>query len=80
MKRSAKCRDRSQLYMCTGENFRRDVPIGDCGKTKPLIEWLEQFSGKSKEELTKKFNEHYKNKDIVDHIALNWEKTLEVVR
>lgn len=30
-------------YLCIGENFVDDVPIGDCGKTKTLIGWLEHL-------------------------------------
>lgn len=33
-----KSRDRSQRYMCVGENFRDNAPIGDCGEIKTLKE------------------------------------------
>lgn len=30
-------------YLCVGENYREDVPIGDCGETKTLMESLKHL-------------------------------------
>ena len=52
----AKNNDRAQLYMCIGEEWRQDVPVGDVGDIKPLIEWMMKcYPGYEQEEVEKLF-------------------------
>ncbi len=74
-----KNRDRSRLYICTGENFRDKAPIGDCGDVKTLMEWLIHLSNQDEEYLDRFFDDSYKNTDIVDYIYHSWGKKLEEV-
>ena len=70
--------DRSKLYLCVGENFRNNIPIGDCGDTKPLIDWMEYIFRKSRSDLMD-FFEYDTNKDIVTYIYENAGKRLKAL-
>lgn len=72
-------RNRNKLYMCTGESFKHNAPIGDCGDVKSLMEWLKQFSHKDEDELSRFFDDHFTNKDIVEYIYRSWGKRLQEV-
>lgn len=72
-----KKRNRNETYLCTGENFKDNAPIGDCGDTRTLIGWLEHLCpGKDREELEQFFDDSYTNKDVVDYIYRSWGKRL----
>ena len=76
----AKTRDRNQLYMCTGESFRHNAQIGDCGDTRTLMEWLLRFyPDKDEEELNRFFDESYTNTDICKYVHGSVGKRLEAV-
>jgi hypothetical protein len=77
--RRPKNRDRSRLFICTGENFRDKAPIGDCGDVKTLMGWLIHLSNQDEEYLDRFFDDSYKNADIVDYIYRSWGKRLEEV-
>ena len=54
----------NKLYKCVGENFKDGVPIGYCGDTKTLGEWIELFIKQEKEydaQLEKQAKFHYKH-------------------
>ena len=51
-----KNRDRSRLFICTGENFRDKAPIGDCGDVKTLMGWLIHLSNQDEEYLDRFFD------------------------
>lgn len=74
-----KNRDRSALYMCVGENFRDNAPIGDCGDTKSLMGWLQHLSHRDEDELNIFFDSSYTNKDVVDYIYRSWGKRLKAI-
>lgn len=73
-------KDRSKLYMCIGENFRHNAPIGDCGEIKSLIEWLKHLSHKEEDELSRFFDESYTNKDIAEYIYGSYGKRLQEIK
>lgn len=62
--------------MCVGENFKNNAPIGYCGETKTLMEWLKVLSGKDEEYLNRFFDRSYTNKDVADYILSSWGKKL----
>ncbi len=70
-------RNRARKYMCVGENFRDNAPIGDCGRTKTLMQWLVYLSHKSEEYLSEYFDDSYTNADVVKYIYSSWGKRLE---
>lgn len=73
-------KNRQALYMCIGENFKDNAPIGDCGATKTLMEWLKHLSHKDEEELNRFFDKSYTNKDVADYIYQGWGKRLTPVK
>ncbi len=75
--RKAKNRDRSERYVCVGENWKDNAPIGDCGETKTLMQWLIHLSHKDEEYLNQFFDETYTNNNIADYIYRSWGKRLE---
>ena len=74
-----KSRDRSRRYMCVGENFKDNAPIGDCGEIKTLMEWLIHLSHRDEGELKTFFDRSYTNKDVIDYIFRSWGKRLQEV-
>lgn len=72
-------RDRSQKYMCVGENFKDNAPIGDCGDIKTLMEWCKHLSHRDEDELKVFFDDSYTNKDVVDYIYRSWGKRLQAL-
>ena len=75
-----KNRDRNQLYMCVGENFRDNVPIGDCGDTRTLMEWLLRFyPDKDEAGINEFFDESYTNADICEYVHGSVGKRLKAV-
>lgn len=70
--------NRSKLYLCTGENFRNNISIGDCGDTKPLIAWLEHIFRKPQADLME-FFKYDTNEDIVTYIYENAGKRLKAL-
>lgn len=74
-----KNRDRTHRYICVGECFKHNAPIGDCGDVKTLMEWLMHLSGKDEEYLDRFFDDTYTNKDVVDYIYGSWGKRLKEV-
>ena len=74
-----KNRDRTQKYICVGENYRDNAPIGDCGDVKSLMEWLKHLSHRSEEELEVFFDASYTNKDVVAYIYRSWGKRLQSI-
>lgn len=79
MAKVPKYRDRTQLFMCTGENFNRYVAIGDVGEIKPLTEWLKYFYKETDEEISRRFNSTWSNKKIVEYLYSFLGKKLEPV-
>ena len=75
--RRARNKDRSELYLCIGEKFKDNAPIGDCGITKTLMQWLVYLSRKDEDFLNQYFDDCYSNKDIVEYIYESWGKRLE---
>ena len=75
--RKATNKDRSERYLCVGENFKDNAPIGDCGVTKTLMQWLVYLSRKDEDFLNQYFDDSYLNKDIVDYIYSSWGKRLK---
>ena len=74
-----KNRDRTQKYLCVGENFKDNAPIGDCGDVRSLMEWCKHLSHRDEEELEVFFDSSYTNKDVVDYIYRSWGKRLKAV-
>lgn len=61
--------NRNELYMCVGESFKHNAPIGDCGDVKTLIQWLEHlYPTKDREYLERFFDNSYSNKDVCDYL------------
>nr|WP_297765679.1 hypothetical protein [uncultured Butyrivibrio sp.] len=77
MKRDSKCWEHK--YICTGENWRRDYPIGDCGDTKTLISWVEKFFPDKIDTVLKRL-EYAAEKSVCEYIYLNTGKRIEKVR
>lgn len=67
-----------KTYICIGENFKDNAPIGDVGDAKSLIEWLKQFSRKSEDELNEFFAD-YTNAEVVAYILRSWGKRLKAI-
>ena len=78
MMRKARDKDRSERYLCIGENFKDNAPIGDCGDTKTLMQWLVYLSRKDEDFLNQYFDDSYLNKDIVEYIYSSWGKRLKL--
>lgn len=72
-------RNRNELYMCVGECFKHNAPIGDCGDTKTLMQWLIHLTNQDEEYLTRFFDDSYTNKDVVDYVYGSWGKRLQKV-
>ena len=68
----------NKKFCCTGENYRADIPIGDCGDVRTLSEWAERFFKDESGNFFERFK-YSKTKDIVDHIYLKTGKRLESV-
>ena len=78
--KTPKAKDREEKYICIGENFRRDIPIGDVGDTRTLWEWLRHFlPEQTEEELKAHFNENWTNKQIVAFCYDSLGKRLEKI-
>ena len=75
--RKARDKDRSERYLCFGESFKDNAPIGDCGDTKTLMQWLVYLSRKDEDFLNQYFDDSYLNKDIVEYIYSSWGKRLK---
>ena len=75
--RKARNKDRAERYLCIGENFRDNAPIGDCGDTKTLMQWLVYLSRKDEDFLNQYFDDSYLNIDIVEYIYNSWGKRLK---
>lgn len=73
-----KNRDRTQKYICVGENFRNNASIGDCGEVKSLMDWMKHLSHRNEDELNTFFDASYTNNDIVNYIYSSWGKRLKV--
>lgn len=71
--------NRKKLYMCVGENFKDNAPIGDCGDIKSLMGWLIHLSKKDEEYLNTFFDDSYTNKDVVDYVYRSWGKRLKAI-
>lgn len=78
-KMARKNRNRSQKYICTGEQFKSNFPIGDCGDTRTLIEWCCYLFRRDEDEMRIFFDDSYTNKDVVDYIYRSGGKRLESV-
>ena len=65
-----------KLYKCVGENCKDRVPMGYCGETKTLGEWVELCIKKEKQYETKKFTDNY----VIEMIYFGAGKHLEQVR
>ena len=63
----------NKLYICVGENFKDRVPMGYCGETKTLGEWIDLFIKKEKQDETEKFTDNY----AIEMIYLGAGKHLE---
>ncbi len=74
-----KNRDKSMAFICIGEKFKNNVPMGDCEDVKTLMEWLIYLTNQDKEYLDIFFDDSYTNTDIVDYIYQTWGKRLEEV-
>ncbi len=78
--KTPKTKDRTEMYMCTGENFRQDIPIGDVGEVKSLKEWLTHFlPEETEEEIETHFDTNWTNKQIVAYCNDALGKKLEKV-
>lgn len=75
--RKARNKDRSERYLCIGENFKDNVPIGDCGDTKTLMQWLVYLFRKDEDFLNQYFDDSYLNTDIVEYIYSSCGKRLK---
>lgn len=67
-------------YLCVGENYREDVPIGDCGETKTLMGWLEHLYPNTNPSLLKDYFEGNPNNVVVNYIFGNRGKRLKKVK
>jgi hypothetical protein len=67
------------VYLCIGENFGFDVPIGDCGKAKTLQKWLEHLYPNKSPEFLKEYFHDEPDSEIVKYIFENKGKRLEKV-
>lgn len=70
-------RDRSEKYICTGENYKANTKLGDCGEVKTLMGWLMHLSHKDEDQLNRFFDDSYTNRDVVDYIYSSWGKRLK---
>lgn len=74
-------RNRNELYMCTGENFKHNAPIGDCGEVKTLMEWCKHLYPRlDEEEINRFFDDTYSNADVVKYLYGSVGKRLEKVK
>lgn len=65
----------NKLYKCVGENFKDGVPIGYCGDTKTLGEWIELCINEKKQAEIKNYTDEY----VIDMIYISGGKHLEKV-
>ena len=77
--RTPKNRDRLKAYMCVGESFKHNAPIGDCGDVRTLMGWCEHLTGKDEEFLNIFFDASYTNKDVCDYLYGSYGKRLKEV-
>ena len=66
----------NKLYKCVGENFKDGVPIGYCGDTKTLGEWIELCINEKKQAETKNYTDEY----AIEMIYIGAGKHLEQVK
>lgn len=72
----------NKQYICVGENFKDNAPIGDCGDVRTLMGWLTHLYsryGHDEEYFRWFFNESYSNKDIVEYIYKSVGKRLKAI-
>lgn len=60
-------------YTCYGENFKECVPVGYCGDTKTLKEWIDEFYDEQKREDMYSYCNDY----IIEMIYFAFGKALE---
>lgn len=72
-------KNRKALYMCVGENFKDNAPIGDCGDIKSLQEWMRHLTHKDDEFLERFFDESYKDKDVAEYLYSGYGKRLKKI-
>ncbi len=77
MKRDSKCWKHN--YLCVGENWRQDYPIGDCGDTKTLIAWVKHFFTDEADIVLKKL-EYATEKTVCDYIYVRTGKRITKAR
>lgn len=70
-------RDRSELYMCMGENYKPNIPQGNCGDIKSLIGWLQYLT--KEDDVNSLFDSTYSNRDLVEYIFINYGKRLKAL-
>lgn len=63
-------------YMCIGENFKGDIPIGYCGDVMPLIDFLMICYPSYTEEYVKGYFEGSSEKSVLEYILINGGKRL----
>lgn len=69
-------RNRKELYLCVGENFRNNCSIGYCGDTKTIMDWCKLLTHRDEDELNIFFDDSYTNKDVADYIFNSYGKRL----
>lgn len=67
----------NKLYKCVGENFKDRVPIGYCGDTKTLGDWIELCIKKEKQAETKNFTDNYATEMIYICAGKHLEKVIK---
>lgn len=67
-------------YLCVGENYRENVPIGDCGKIKTLLGWLEHLYPTTTPKILKDYFEGDSNNVVINYILDNRGKRLKEVK
>lgn len=72
-------RDRSELYMCMGENYKPNIPQGNCGDIKTLMDWLKYLTKEDAEYVNRLFDSTYSNRDLVEYIFINYGKRLKAL-
>ena len=67
------------VYLCIGENFGFDVPMGDCGETKTLQKWLEHLYPNKSPQFLEEYFHGEPDSEIIKYIFENKGKRLEKV-
>lgn len=70
-------RNRSELYMCMGENYKPNIPQGNCGDIKTLLDWLQYLT--KEDDVNRLFDSTYSNRDLVEYIFINYGKRLKAL-